>query len=155
LGLEYKKRTINLSNDFLKPISEEEAEYSSNCYLMSLLTVFVGVPLPIINLIASIIFYIGFKKSSYYVRWHCTQMLLSQFVLFFINSYSFWWTVSIIFTQETISKKYFYYMGFVIVFNIYELIMNIYTAIKTRKGIHVEWLIFGRLTHLICVKNNN
>ena len=144
---------MNISSDSLKPISEEEAEYSSNCYLMSLLTVFVGVPLPILNLIASIIFYIGFRNSSYYVRWHCTQMLLSQFVLFFINSYSFWWTVSIIFTQETISKKYFCYMSFVVVTNLFELIMNIYAAIKTRKGIHVEWLFFGKLTHLICVKN--
>jgi hypothetical protein len=36
------------------------------------------------------------------------------------------------------------------IFNIIEFITTIYTAIKTRKGIHVEWWFYGSLTSLIC-----
>jgi len=77
---------------------EHESEKASNSYLMSLIAVMVGLPLPIINLIATFIFYLGNRKGTYFVRWHCTQALLSQFSLLFINSFGFWWTVSIFFT---------------------------------------------------------
>ena len=56
---------------------EYEKESASNSYLMSLIAGILAVPLPIINLIATLIFYIA-TKSSYFIRWHCTQLILSQ-----------------------------------------------------------------------------
>lgn len=130
--------------------SEYEAEKASNSYLMSLVALIVGVPLPIVNLLATLLFYWGNRKSSYFVRWHCTQALLSQFSVLVVNSIGFWWTISILFTEENISNTYFAYLLIAILFNITELITTIYSAVQTRKGIHVEWLFFGTLTHLIC-----
>ena len=129
---------------------EHEAETASNSYLMSLIAIIVGLPLPIINLIATLIFYLSNRKSTYFVRWHCTQALLSQLSMLFINSYGFWWSVSIIFTKETITSNYIAYLIAAIIFNLTELIVTIYTAIKTRKGIHVEWWFYGTLTNIIC-----
>ena len=129
---------------------EHEAETASNSYLMSLIAIIVGLPLPIINLIATLIFYVGNRKGSYFVRWHCTQALLSQLSMLFINSYGFWWTISIMFTNEIITTNYIAYMIVAFIFNIIEFITTIYTAIKTRKGIHVEWWFYGSLTSLIC-----
>ena len=129
---------------------EHEAEKASNSYLMSLIAVIVGLPLPIINLIATLIFYLGNRSGTYFVRWHCTQALLSQLSLLFINSFGFWWTVSIIFTDEAITSKYIAYLIAAIIFNLTEFIATIYTAIQTRKGIHVEWWFYGNLTNLIC-----
>lgn len=129
---------------------EHEAEKASNSYLMSLVAVIAGLPLPIINLLATLIFYLGNRKGTYFVRWHCTQALLSQFSLLFINSFGFWWTISIIFSSETITNSYIAYMITAFVFNITEFIATIYTAIKTRKGIHVEWWFYGNLTNLTC-----
>jgi len=80
--------------------TEHENEKASNSYLMSLVAVIAGLPLPIINLLATFFFYLANRKSTFFVRWHCTQALLSQAVLLFANSYSFWWTVSIIITDE-------------------------------------------------------
>ncbi|MDP1993761.1 MAG: hypothetical protein Q8K40_00805, partial [Ignavibacteria bacterium] len=51
---------------------EYEAEKASNSYLMSMVALIAGLPLPIINLIATVIFYVGNRKGSYFVRWHCT-----------------------------------------------------------------------------------
>jgi uncharacterized membrane protein len=132
--------------------TEHEAEKASNSYLMSLIALMAGLPLPIINLIASIIFYLGNRKGTYFVRWHCTQALLSQLSLLFANSFGFWWTVSIIFSDEKISNDYLAYVGAIVLFNVIEFITTIYTAIQTRKGIHVEWWFYGDLTDLICTK---
>jgi len=130
--------------------SEHEAEKASNSYLMSLIVFIVGLPLPIINLLATFFFYISNRKSSYFVRWHCTQALLSQLSVLFMNSAGFWWTISIIFTNEKITNNYIAYIFTIILFNLVEFIATIYTAIKTRKGIHIEWWFYGGLTNLIC-----
>ena len=129
---------------------EHEAETASNSYLMSLIAIVAGLPLPIINLIATLIFYVGNRKATYFVRWHCTQALLSQLSMLFINSFGFWWTISIIFKEETITDKFIAYIISALIFNLAEFIATIYTAIQTRKGIHVEWWFYGNLTNLIC-----
>lgn len=49
-----------------------------------------------------------------------------------------------------ISTKYIAYVLAVLIFNLVEFIATIYTAIQTRKGIHVEWWFYGHLTHIIC-----
>lgn len=130
--------------------TEHEREKASNSYLMSLVAVIAGLPLPIINLLATLFFYIGNRKSTYFVRWHCIQALLSQIVLLFANSYSFWWTVSILFTDEKATNNYFAYLFTVIVFNVLEVISTIYCAVQTRKGKHVQVFFFGNVTNLIC-----
>lgn len=129
---------------------EHEAEKASNSYLMSMVALVAGLPLPIINLLATFFFFMANRKGTYFVRWHCMQALLSQFSLLFINSFAFWWTVSIIFSTETISSPYIAYILTALIFNLAEFIATIYTAIQTRKGIHVEWWFYGSLTHLIC-----
>ena len=131
---------------------EYEAEKASNSYIMSLVAVAVGLPLPIINLIATIVFAMANRKSTYFVRWHCTQALLSQLTLVILNSIGFWWTISIITESRDISNAYFGYLIPVVLFNIAELIANIYAAIETRKGKHVSFFFFGELTNLIVRK---
>lgn len=129
---------------------EHETEKASYSYLMSLVALIAGLPLPIINLLATLIFYLANRKGTYFVRWHCTQALLSQVSLLFINSYGFWWTLSIIFTKEEISDNYIAYLITAFIFNIIEFVVTIYTAIQTRKGIHIQWWFYGSLTNLIC-----
>lgn len=130
--------------------NEHEAEKASNSYIMSLVAIMGGFPLPIINLIATVIFYMGNRKCTYFVRWHCTQALLSQFFLLPFNSVGFWWTISIIFSDEKISSNYIAYIITIFIFNLIEFIGTIYSAIATRKGKHVEWWFIGGLTDLIC-----
>lgn len=131
---------------------DHEAEKASNSYLMSLIAVIAGLPFPIINLIATFIFYMGNRKGTYFVRWHCTQALLSQLSLLAINTIGFWWTVSILFRDGEISNQYIAYMISVIVFNLVEFIATIYTAIQTRKGKHIDWWFYGDLTDAFCRK---
>jgi hypothetical protein len=138
------------SKDFSYVPGEHEAESASNSYLMSLIAIVAGLPLPIINLISTFIFYLGNRKATYFVRWHCMQALLSQFSMFLINSYGFWWTVSIVFTDEHLSATYVAYLIAALIFNLTEFIATIYTAIQTRKGRHIEWWFYGTLTNIVC-----
>lgn len=138
--------------------NESELERASNSYLMSLVAVIGGLPLPILNLLASVFFYLGNTKSTPFVKWHCTQNLVSQFGLFFLNSTGFWWTVSIVFYDEKATNYYFGYLFTLIIFNIIEFISTIILASKTRKGQHSELFFFGDITNLICktktIQNN-
>ncbi|AWW30708.1 hypothetical protein DN752_11540 [Echinicola strongylocentroti] len=140
---------IHIGNFSYKP-SDHEAEKASNSYLMSLIAVIAGLPLPIINLLATLIFYLGNRKGTYFVRWHCTQALVSQFSLFIINTIGFWWTLSLIFKDTELSNMYIAYMIMVMLANLTEFIVTIYSAIQIRKGIHIEWWLYGSLTHKIC-----
>jgi uncharacterized Tic20 family protein len=147
--MEYLQGGIKIDDGDLQP-SEHEAEKASNSYLMSLVAAIAGLPIPIINLIATFIFYLGTRKSTYFVRWHSTQALLSQFSLLFINSFGFWWTVSIIFTEKQITNSYVAYIIVLFLFNVAEIVATIHSAVQTRKGNHVHWWIYGDLTNLIC-----
>lgn len=129
--------------------SEYEAEKASNSYLISLVLMVAGAPIPILNLLGVIIFYFGNRKQSYFVRWHCTQALLSQVVLLFVNSTFFWWTVGVVIFDQPVNTEYIGYVIFFIIINLLELISTIVTAIDVRKGIHVSWWIIGDLTDLI------
>ena len=132
--------------------SEYEAEKASNSYLMSLVALIVGVPLPIVNLLATLLFYWGNRKSSYFVRWHCTQALLSQASLVVVNSIGFWWTIGIIFRDQQATNGYFAWIFCLLIFNLIEFIATVHAAIVTRKGQHVSWWLYGELTDMIVRK---
>jgi len=129
---------------------DDESEKASNSYLMSLIAIMAGLPLPIVNLIATFIFYLGNRKSTYFVRWHATQALLSQISLLIMNSVAFWWTIDILIQDSQITTPYISYMMTVFIFNLGEFIATIFTAIQTRKGIHIRWWFYSDLTDLIC-----
>ena len=122
---------------------------ASNSYLMSVMAVMVGLPLPVFNSIASLLFYFGNRRSNYYVKWHCTQALLSQLTVFIMNSVAITWTLKVIFGMPAATDSYFAYIITVIVFNIAELVINISAAIKVSKGRAAYWFLWGPLTDII------
>ena len=132
--------------------SEHESERASNSYLMSLIALMAGFPLPIINLFATFIFFLGNRKGTYFVRWHCTQALLAQMSLIAVNSTTFGWTMSIIFGPKTVTNVYIAWVITAITFNLIEFSATVFTAVNTRKGRHTEWFFYGTLTNLLCRK---
>jgi uncharacterized membrane protein len=137
-------------NNFVYKTGDQEQEKASYSYLMSLVAVVAGLPLPIINLFATLFFFLGNRRSTYFVRWHCTQALLSQLSLLFVNAAGFSWTMSILFTPAKISNLYIAYIITVVLFNITDFIATMYAAIQVRKGRHIHWWFYGNLTDLIC-----
>jgi uncharacterized Tic20 family protein len=132
-----------------KPV-DSECERASNSYLMSLVAVVAGLPLPIMNLLASVFFYLGNRKSTPFVKWHCTQALFAQLSMFFFNTIGFWWTIGMIFRDGKVTNYYIGYMITIVVFNIIEFFGTLYLATQTRKGKHVQMYFVSDITNLIC-----
>lgn len=130
--------------------SDSEREKAANSYLMSLMAAMIGLPLPVVNMLATVIFYLVNRKRTYYVRWHCTQALISQIPLYFTNTILFWWTIRLLLGYDSLTSFYFAYLFTVILFNVIDYMATIYSAIKVRKGEQVEWYVYGGLTDLIC-----
>ncbi len=130
-------------------IEDHHAEKASNSYLMSMVAIMAGIGLPLFNLIATFIFYMANRKEAFFVRWHCTQALFSQFLLLLFNAPAFAWLMTIIFGNNEFNNNFFAYISVVLLINLVEFIATIYTAIQTRKGIHVEWIIIGPLAHSV------
>lgn len=155
-----------------------ELEQASNSYLMAVVSVMAGVPLPIINVIASFIFYLSYRKASYFVRWHCIQSILAQAVMIPFNAFAMAWTLNIIFNEyplgtwflphryyintsipdgffnTEISVYYWLYIILVIIFNLAEFITVIITASEVRKGKNVRWFLIASLTDALTSKEN-
>ena len=131
-------------------IHEEEAEKASYAYLMCTMVLIIGLPMPIINLLAILIFWLGNRKQTYFVRFHCLQSFLSQFVVIILNSIGISWTISIIWGDNTITNLYVAYMIAVFFCNLLEFIASLYAAIRVRKKHDVRLWIFGDLTEALC-----
>ena len=131
---------------------EDEKEKAANGYLMSVKVIMAGLPLPIINLLATGLFYLLNRRATYYVRWHCMQALLSQLTILVINSIALTWTIKAFMGSVPFTNMYFGYMVLIIALNIFEIILNISAAIKTRKGVFVKYWFWGELTDLLIAK---
>lgn len=131
---------------------EFEAEKASNSYVISLVSLVLGMPLPIINLICSLIFYLFNRNSTYFVRWHCTQMLVSQIFMFIMNSLMIWVILYYILSDEMISLWGTIVIGIVLLLNVIEMLMTIISAIYVRKGEHIKWYLHGKITDLLIKK---
>ena len=131
---------------------EHECERASNIYLMSLAIVIVGLPIPIINFISTVIVYFSNRNSTYFVRWHSMQALYSQAFVAAINSCGIYWTLNIIFGDLTFTNYYIGYVSTALLFNLAEFVGTIYAAVLTRKGEHINFFFFGPLTDLSCSK---
>lgn len=128
-------------------------EKASNAYLMSLIAVVIGLPMPIINLIATGIFYLMSRKGSNFVKWHTTQALVSQVPLFILNNILFWWTVRILLFGAPLSSLFITYFILVNIYNIVDFYATAISAVKARKGITYRWFMYGPLTDLIINRN--
>jgi len=129
-------------------IHDSSAEKASNSYLMSMIAIMAGIGLPIVNLIATFIFFMAHRKGDYFVRWHSTQALLSQILLVGFNSTGIAWLLTIVFGEKNFTSDFFAYAAVLIIVNLIEFIATIYAAIQTRKGLHVEWWLLGPFTNL-------
>ena len=82
------------------PVREREDAMGS--YFMMFAALAAGFPLPIINLIAAIIYYYLNKSKSRFVHFHTLQSLISQIPTTLINAGAVFWTIRIIFYDAII-----------------------------------------------------
>lgn len=131
------------------PMTERQREEASNYYLLTLMTVMVGLPFPIINLIACLLYFFNTRSKSAFVKFHAFQAITSQIPIIIMNSISLFWTIHIIFYDYLFTNLYVGYIITVIIFNLVDYFYNIVAAIKARRGQLYMFTFFGTLSYMI------
>jgi uncharacterized Tic20 family protein len=129
-------------------LSSREKQDAMGAYFMMFAAMATSLPLPIINLIAAIIYYYINRKKSRYIHFHCLQSLLSQIPTTLINWGLLFWVIRIMFFNKAEFNTYFFvYLGFVILANLLYFTFSILAAVRARKGVFMYFLFFGSYTY--------
>lgn len=129
-------------------ITKREREDGMGAYLMMFAGIAAGLPLPILNLLASIIYYSVNKNKSRFVKFHCLQSLWSQLPTTLLNAGLFYWTIRILVSSEwEFTDMYKGYLAMVVVTNLLYFIFSIIGAVKSRDGKMYYFVFFGRLSY--------
>lgn len=133
-------------------IPEREKEDAMGSYLMMFAAVAIGLPLPIINLIASVIYYFINRKKSRFIHFHSLQALLTQIPTTLINWVVVIWTVTIFFTDQTATEIFWAYLIFAGTTTVLYFIFNLIAAYKARQGKMYYFLLFGNLCYQVAYR---
>jgi len=133
-------------------LTSREKEDAMGAYLMMFAALGAGLPLPFINVLASIIYYFIHRRQSPFVRFHLIQSLWSQIPLSLLNGFVVVWTIRNFINNEGFSNIYFGLILAVVISNIIYLIFSIYAAVRARKGRVYYFIFFGRLAYNLAFK---
>lgn len=133
-------------------IAEREKEDAMGAYLMMFAAVAVGLPLPIINLIAAVIYYFVNRKKSRFIHFHCLQALLSQIPTTLINWVVVIWGVRIFLTDLKVTELFWAAVVFAGLSTFLYFIISIIAAFKARQGKMYYFLFFGKISYEIAYK---
>ena len=129
-------------------IAIREKEDAMGSYLMMFAAMGAGLPLPIINLIAAVIYYYINKSKSRFVNFHSYQAMMSQIPTSLLNAGLTFWGIRIVVSEDWVfSNEFKGYVVMVIIANLLYIIFSIIAAIKARKGRFYYFMFFGKLAY--------
>lgn len=120
-------------------------EDAMGAYLMMFAALAAGLPLPIINLIASLIYFYIHKDKGPFIKFHLLQSLYSQLITSVMNIVFVFWTVRIFFFKSMIITDYYKgYVAVVVLANLLYFIFSVIAAVRARQGRFFYFLVFGK-----------
>jgi uncharacterized membrane protein len=129
-------------------LTNREKDDAMGGYLMMFAALGAGLPLPIINLIASVIYYHANKSKSRFVRFHTYQALLSQIPLTLLNAVCMGWALRILVSADWhLNAVFGGYALMLLVANIVYIVFGIISAVKASKGRMYYYWIFGPIAY--------
>ncbi|MCB1146841.1 MAG: DUF4870 domain-containing protein [Leptospiraceae bacterium] len=128
-------------------VPKKEREDAMGSYLMMFAAWAIGLPLPLINLLAAFIYYMINRKSSRFVKFHSLQSMLSQVFVSILNASVIFWTFRNVFAESGFNKAYFGFLAMVFIFNLIYTVLSIIAAVKANKGEMYYFVFFGKLSY--------
>lgn len=129
-------------------ISEIEKEDAMGAYFMMFATTGLGLPLPIINLIASVVYYYANRAKGRFVQFHSLQSLYSQIPITLLNSILIIWAAINFFGNKPYTNLFWGLLITAGIFNIIYFAYSVVAAIKAKKGRFYYFLFFGKLAYI-------
>ncbi len=128
-------------------VTRKERDDAMGGYLMMFAALAVGLPIPIINLLASVIYYFVNRKKSRFVHFHTLQGLLSQAPTTLLNAGLVFWTFRNIFSTSEFNDSYFGYLIAVIIANLLYFIFSMVAAVRAYNGRLYYLVFFGKVAY--------
>jgi uncharacterized membrane protein len=125
-------------------IPEQHKEDAMGAYFMMFATMAIGLPLPIINILAAIIYYYLNKSKDRFVRFHALQSLLSQIPVTLLNAAAIGYGIYLLYNNYSINNEFIGYLIFLGIVNILYIIYSLTAAVRARKGGFYYFLFFGK-----------
>ncbi|MEN8157983.1 MAG: DUF4870 domain-containing protein [Bacteroidota bacterium] len=122
-------------------------EDAMGAYFMMFATTAMGLPLPILNLVASIIYYFVNRDKGKFVQFHTLQSLYSQIPVSLLTSGLVAWTIVNFFKDFDFTGLYWGYMVMTAAAVLIYFAFSIVGAVKARKGVFYYFLFFGKLAY--------
>ena len=122
-------------------------EDAMGAYFMMFATSAIGIPLPILNLVAAIIYYYVNRSKGKFVQFHTLQSLWSQIPVTLLNSGLVAWTIVNLVRDLSFTSYYWGYLIMVGFANLVYFIFSIIGAVKARKGVFYYFLFFGKIAY--------
>lgn len=128
-------------------ISRREKDDAMGAYLMMFAAIGISLPLPVINLIASVIYYVVNRNKSRFVAFHSHQSLITQLPISVFNLIAFGWLIQIFFFNfdafveaieffdyATFPTQYLYLFGFIIFIFLWNSVYMVFSIIGSTKA---------------------
>lgn len=130
-------------------LTSREKEDASGAYLMMFAATALGLPLPVVNIIASVVYYFVNRSKGLFVRFHSLQSLYSQIPVSLLNSYMVIWTIINLLDNLPFTNVFWGLAITAGVFNIVYFIFSIIGAIRAHQGRFYYLVFFGRIAYIL------
>lgn len=127
-------------------IEQRAKEDAMGGYLMMFAAWGIGLPLPFVGLIASMVYYFINKKSSRFVAFHTWQSLLFHAFVSVLNAaVVIWGVVALMSDKISLGAAFYVFLIFVVIWNLIYMVLSIIACVKANKGQFYYFLLFGRM----------
>jgi uncharacterized membrane protein len=113
-------------------------------YLMMFASLAIGLPIPLVNLIASVIYFLVNRKSSPFAAFHSLQALLTHVPVVLLNAGAVGWLIGILVSQAGFHAAFFWYLFFTVLVNVLYIAWSIVALIHASKGRFFYMPVVGR-----------
>jgi len=127
-------------------ITERERDDAMGAYLMMFASLAIGLPIPLVNLVASVIYFLVNRKTSPFVAFHAHQALLTHIPVVLLNAGVVAWLIVNLATQAGFHPGFFWYLFFTVAVNLAYIAWSIVALVHAHKGRFFYMPLVGRLS---------
>src|SRR5271169_338617 len=125
-------------------IPERDKEDAMGAYLMMFASLAIGLPIPLVNLIASVIYFLVNRKNSLFAAFHSLQALLTHIPVVLLNAGMVGWLIGNLVVKAGFAPGFFWYLIFTILANLTYIVWSTVALVRARKGRFIYFSLVGR-----------
>jgi uncharacterized Tic20 family protein len=129
-------------------ISEREKEDATGAYLMMFASVAIGLPMPLVNIIASVVYYFVNRNKGLFVKFHSLQSLYSQLPVSLLNSFVVIWAIVNLVKDNPFTNIFWGLAITAAVLTIIYFTFSIIAAVRAHQGRFYYFIFFGKLSYM-------